>query len=126
MSMKISLADDNVHMRNIIRQMIKNSLPVSTTLYEYGNGYDLINDLNLVHPDIIILDIRMKKMDGLTALREIKASSPSLPVILITQFDIDEYAGSASEAGAAAIINKSDLQMLITFLGNYLPNNIRV
>ncbi|NUM71609.1 MAG: response regulator transcription factor [Ignavibacteriaceae bacterium] len=123
--MRISIAEDNIHMRNIIRKMIENHFPVSIAVSEFGNGYDLIAALPSSPPDLVIMDIRMKKMDGLTALREIKMCRPELPVLLITQFETEEYSESASELGAAALINKSELHSLIEFITRFYSRENR-
>lgn len=67
-------------------------------------------------PDLILMDIQMKQMDGLEATREIKTSYPKARVFMVSQWDSQALREAASEAGAEGYINKADLLPLVEII----------
>jgi DNA-binding NarL/FixJ family response regulator len=64
-------------------------------------------------PDVVVLDLSMPVMNGLEAARELKRLSPSLPLIMFTNFNMPELTNQALAAGVRAIVSKSELAGLI-------------
>src|SRR5206468_758309 len=59
-----------------------------------------------LHPDVVLMDIRMPEMDGLEATRRIAASGTAAKVIILTTFDLDEYVYGALRSGASGFLVK--------------------
>jgi DNA-binding NarL/FixJ family response regulator len=59
-------------------------------------------------PDVVLMDIRMPGMDGLTATRQLLAAQPQTRVVVLTTFDIDEYVFEALRSGASAFLLKDE------------------
>jgi DNA-binding NarL/FixJ family response regulator len=103
----VVLADDQALLRAGLRALLDNE-PDITVLGEAGDGQaavDLVRDL---HPDVVLMDIRMPGTDGLEATRRI-AAEPSLAgtrVVVLTTFDLDEYVFEAIRAGASGFLVK--------------------
>ncbi|KZE90553.1 response regulator transcription factor [Microbacterium sp. TNHR37B] len=74
---------------------------------EAGNGVDAIAAVARTRPDVVLMDVRMPVMDGLTATGVIAERHPGARVIVLTTFDLDEYAFGALRVGASAFLLKS-------------------
>lgn len=74
---------------------------------EAADGYEAVQQAAQLEPDIILMDVRMPGMDGIQATREIIDSGLRSRVIVLTTFDLDEYAFGALRAGASAFLVKT-------------------
>jgi DNA-binding NarL/FixJ family response regulator len=78
-----------------------------------ANGGDAMWEISLHHPDVVLLDIRMPDVDGLTILNEVRATRDPPAVAMLTTFDADEYIEAALQAGASGFLLKdTDPQQL--------------
>ena len=73
---------------------------------EASDGRAALEVLRSTSADVVLMDVRMPKMDGIEATRHICAAPDSPKVIILTTFDLDEYAFSALKAGAAGFLLK--------------------
>jgi DNA-binding NarL/FixJ family response regulator len=71
------------------------------------DGYEAIEYTERLNPDIILMDIRMPRMDGVEATKIIIEKHPGIKIMILTTFDDDEYAYNALSAGAMGFILKS-------------------
>ena len=71
-----------------------------------ADGDEAIAVVQRLHPDIVLLDIRMPRIDGLEAARRILDGNTSTKVVMLTTFDVDEYVFRAVEAGASGFLLK--------------------
>jgi DNA-binding NarL/FixJ family response regulator len=83
-----------------------------------GNGEEALARNRVLHPDVVLMDVRMPKMNGIDATRELTrpTGAANVPrVIMLTTFDIDEYVYAALEAGASGFLLKdADAPELVT------------
>jgi DNA-binding NtrC family response regulator len=100
---KILVVDDEVKLRNILKIML--SLH-GHQVDEAGNGREALEKMGAIAYDLIISDIRMPEMDGLTFLDQLKENEISCPVIIITAFATVESAVEAMKRGAIDYITK--------------------
>jgi DNA-binding NarL/FixJ family response regulator len=78
-----------------------------------ANGGDAMWEISLHYPDVVLLDIRMPDVDGLTVLNEVRAMRDPPAVAMLTTFDADEYIEAALQAGASGFLLKdTDPQQL--------------
>lgn len=99
----ILVADDEAPMRaNIIELLSDEGLQ----FLEASNGQSAVDLASAHHPDLVLLDIKMPKMNGLEALRRIKEQLPEVPVIVFTAFGINDYPIEAMKSGAFDYIEK--------------------
>lgn len=87
--------------------MILNSQPDMSVVWQAANGADAVSCHDANRPDILLMDIQMPVMDGLSATRQLIAQDTPSRLIVLTTFDTDEYVLSAIEAGAAGFLIKS-------------------
>jgi DNA-binding NarL/FixJ family response regulator len=87
--------------------MILESEPDIEVCCEVEEGEKAAEAVMANRPDVVLMDIRMPGMDGLTATREVLASDPDAKVVILTTFDLDEYVYGALRAGASGFLLKS-------------------
>ncbi|QIA08166.1 response regulator transcription factor [Draconibacterium halophilum] len=106
MNIRIIIADDHQLFIDGIKSILANELDISI-IAEASNGLELINLLDSgKHPDIIITDIRMPVMDGISATKIISKNHPKIPILALTMFDQNADVYEMLEAGAKGYITK--------------------
>ena len=103
--MKIVLVDDQELLRMGFR-LVLNSQPDMEVVAEAGDGREAIALVAEHAPDIVLMDVRMPEVDGVAATREIVGSGSAARIIILTTFDLDEYAYAALRAGASGFLLK--------------------
>ncbi len=107
MTISVALADDQALVRMGLRVLIESEDDL-VLAGEADNGRDAVSLIRRVRPDVVLMDIRMPDLDGISALRQITAD-PALSVvrvIMLTTFELDEYVFDALQAGAAGFLIK--------------------
>lgn len=79
-------------------------------------GGQAVREIALLKPDVVLLDIRMPDVDGLTILRQVRATSNPPTIAILTTFDSDEYIATALRSGAAGFILKDTDPVQLTQL----------
>ena len=101
----IMLVDDQELLRMGFR-MVLDSQDDLEVVAEAGDGREAVSLAARHTPDIVLMDIRMPDVDGVAATREIIASGSASRIIILTTFDLDEYAYAALRAGASGFLLK--------------------
>jgi DNA-binding NarL/FixJ family response regulator len=101
----ILLADDQELLRMGFRLVLE-AQPDLEVAGEAGDGEQAVDLVAQLDPDIVLMDVRMPIMDGVEATRRIVAAGARSRVIILTTFDLDEYAYSALRAGASGFLLK--------------------
>jgi DNA-binding NarL/FixJ family response regulator len=105
MPIRVMLVDDQVLLRTGFR-MVLAAQPDMEVVAEAGDGVEALQALRSAEVDVILMDVRMPKLDGVEATRRI-CSEPDPPkVLILTTFDLDEYAFSGLKAGASGFMLK--------------------
>jgi DNA-binding NarL/FixJ family response regulator len=102
---RVLLVDDQALFRAGIRMLIS-SQPDMEVVAEAGNGQEALAAVAQAMPDVVLMDIRMPVMDGLTATAEILRSPEAPKVVMLTTFDLDEAAARAIRQGASGFLLK--------------------
>lgn len=108
-SMKILIVEDNAPMRRMIRSLVE---PFAEEVFDCDDGETAISEYKNHLPDWVLMDINLKKMDGITATRNICKEFPKAKIMIVTNFDDWSYRQSAKEAGAIKYLVKDDLYLL--------------
>lgn len=103
---KILLAEDHVIVREGTRQLIQRE-PDMEVVGEAGDGEEAIDLTNKLHPNVVIMDIAMPRLNGIEATKQIKALHPAISVLILTAYDNDQYIFAILEAGAAGYLLKN-------------------
>ncbi|MFB7109555.1 response regulator [Streptomyces sp. NPDC056190] len=105
MTIRVMLVDDQVLLRTGFR-MVLAAQPDMEVVAEAGDGVEALQVLRATAVDVVLMDVRMPKLDGVEATRRI-CSEPDPPkVLILTTFDLDEYAFSGLKAGASGFMLK--------------------
>ena len=102
---RVALVDDQELLRLGFRMILDTTEDI-TVVGEAGNGKRAVELVSTSHPDVVLMDIRMPVMDGIEATRQIVALDPAVRVLVLTTFDLDEYAFGALRAGASGFLLK--------------------
>jgi CheY-like chemotaxis protein len=112
-NMKILIVEDNASVRRLIRRAIAD---LADEVIEREDGSEALEVYRAHHPDIVLMDVKMPRMDGLRATRVLLEYDPSAKVIIVTDYNDDEIRAAAREAGACAFALKHDLTDLEALL----------
>lgn len=102
---KVMCVDDQVLLKEALLFMLAKDEAI-TTIDGGGNGYDAIENCQQHRPDVILMDIRMPRLDGIEATKRIKALCPSVKVIILTTFEEEDSVFRAIEHSADGFIVK--------------------
>lgn len=102
---RVLLVDDQEVVREGVRSLIATN-PELTVVGECTDGDDVIDQIARCQPDVVVMDIRMKRVDGATATVAVR-SIDGPPVLVLTTFDDDDTLAAALRAGAAGFVLKS-------------------
>jgi DNA-binding NarL/FixJ family response regulator len=101
----ILIADDQELLRMGFR-MVLDAQPDLEVVGEVADGAQAVDFVSARPPDVVLMDVRMPNVDGVEATRRIVASGSRARVIILTTFDLDEYAYAALRAGASGFLLK--------------------
>jgi DNA-binding NarL/FixJ family response regulator len=104
-SISVLLADDQPLLRRGFRMIIEAEDDLTVT-GEAGDGREAVECARRNPPDVVLMDIRMPGTDGIEATRCIVAANPAVRVLVLTTFDLDEYAFGALRVGASGFLLK--------------------
>ncbi len=102
----VLLVDDQALLRMGFRLVIESEGDLDV-VGEASDGAVALEQVAALAPDVVLMDIRMPGMDGIEATRRIVAEHPSARVLVLTTFDVDEYAFAALRAGASGFLLKN-------------------
>ncbi|MCB5108636.1 response regulator transcription factor [Streptococcus mutans] len=102
---KVLIADD--------QELIRESLKIVLSSYKdievvdaVDDGFAILESMKKVQPDLVLMDIRMPKMDGVLCTKAVKENYPNVKVIILTTFDDDDFIFKALQYGASGYILK--------------------
>ncbi|WP_138443607.1 response regulator transcription factor [Sinomonas susongensis] len=103
----MALVDDQQLVRGGFRMLI-DSQPDLSVVAEAGDGLEALRVLQRTGADVVLMDVRMPRLDGIETTRRLLAAAPvpAPKVVVLTTFDLDEYALSAIRAGASGFLLK--------------------
>ncbi|MER6941291.1 response regulator transcription factor, partial [Nocardioides sp. NPDC000441] len=102
---RVAIVDDQELMRSALRMMVE-SQPDLELAGEAADGHEALALVRTKRVDVVLMDLRMPRLDGIQATAAITEEQPDTRVIVLTTFDLDEYAFAAIRAGAAAFLLK--------------------
>ena len=102
---RVAIVDDQELMRNALRMMVE-SQPDLRLVGEASDGIEALAIVRSRRVDVMLMDLRMPRMDGITATAQVTGEVPHTRIVALTTFDLDEYAFPAIRAGASGFLLK--------------------
>ena len=102
---KVLIADDQELIRESLKIVLQTKENIEVT-DAVENGQEVIKSIRKKLPDVILMDVRMPKMDGVQCTKIIKENYPAIKIIILTTFDDDEYVYNALKYGASGYLLK--------------------
>jgi DNA-binding NarL/FixJ family response regulator len=107
MTIRVLVVDDQSMVRAGFRLLLANEADIDVVA-EAADGLDAVSQARRHHPDVVLMDVRMPRLDGLEATRRILAAEPAARILILTTFNLDEYVYEALAAGASGFVLKDD------------------
>jgi DNA-binding NarL/FixJ family response regulator len=107
-TIRLLLVDDHPVVRDGLAAMLATQ-PDFSVIGEAGTGAEAVEQAALLHPDVVLMDLEMpdpKGIDGIEAIRRLRAADPATQVVVLTAFDTDERILGALQAGAQGYLLK--------------------
>ncbi len=102
---RVLLVDDQTLMRQGLKTLLELE-PGISVVGEARDGIEALNQVQALNPEVVLMDVRMPRKDGVQATREIRTRFPKTQVIILTTFDDDEYVFDGLRAGAVGYLLK--------------------
>ena len=113
---RVLLVDDQELVRTGLRGILRETFGFQI-VGECANGSSVVASVETLHPDVVLMDVRMPVVDGVEATRQLVDGGADVPVLVLTTFDDDEILAAALRAGAAGFVLKDvpaeDLQRAV-------------
>lgn len=106
MSITILLAEDHKIVREGTRQLLEQSADMRV-IGEASDGLEAVRLADEIHPDVIVMDVRLPRLNGIEATRTITARLPKIKVLILSAYDDDSYVFPLLEAGASGYLLKT-------------------
>ena len=102
---RVVIADDQAMVRAGFSALL-NAQPDIEVVGLAADGEECVRVVGELAPDVVLMDVRMPVLDGISATRELTASAPATRILMLTTFDVDDYVFDALSAGAAGFLLK--------------------
>jgi DNA-binding NarL/FixJ family response regulator len=102
---RVLVVDDDALMRAGLRGILSNDQAIEV-VGEAADGRDAIYRTRLLRPDVVLMDVRMPDLDGISATRKLLDAFPETRVVILTTFEQDDYIFGALRAGASGFLLK--------------------
>jgi len=121
---QVMIADDQL----IVREGLKKILSLDDEIKvvcEAANGYEILDQLTKYTVDVILMDVRMPKMDGIEATAQIKKLYPNVKIIILTTFNEEQYLFDGIKNGISGYILKgSDVDFIVRSIKDVFANRM--
>lgn len=102
---KILIVENNVFYRQLLKETLYSRFP-SMEILEATDGEEALQKMQTFHPDLIFMDIKLPGMNGLEVTKKIKDQYPTLPIVILTAYDLPEYREAAVQYKADYFLAK--------------------
>jgi DNA-binding NarL/FixJ family response regulator len=107
MKVRMLLVDDHALVRSGIRVLLENT-PDFEIVGEVGDGRKALQACHELHPDVVLTDVEMSSLNGITAARQIHAELPEVKIIMLSMHDDPTYFSESLKAGASGYVLKGE------------------
>lgn len=118
--MKLLLVDDNERIRSVMRNICSASFD---EVIECKDGNEAVEVFDKTLPDWVVMDIKMKEMDGIEATEKILLQHPEAKVIIVSQYNDESTIDAAKNAGAVEFVSKENLYKVVEVIQRFNSDN---
>lgn len=111
--MNILIVDDSAKVRHMIKEILADSV---NEIYECSDGLFAVESYQKFKPDLVLMDIKMKKLNGLIATKRILELDFKAKVIIVSNYDDEQIKEEARSAGAINYFTKEEIYMLPEYI----------
>jgi len=104
--MKLLIVDDHASFRRLIGDVLAS---ISLEIYECSDGQHTLHAYELHRPDVVLMDVAMRSVNGITATASLVAAHPEARVVMVTNYDEMDLRDAARAAGACGYVVKDNL-----------------
>jgi len=108
-NIKVFIVDDHPVVRLGLRTMLESEENISVVGMA-GTAQEAISEVQRLHPDVVLMDLRMPEMEGTEAIAELRRVQPDVRILVLTNYESDEYISRALQAGALGYLLKNTPQ----------------
>jgi DNA-binding NarL/FixJ family response regulator len=109
---RILIADDHEVVRKGFCSLLR-SREDFEVVGEASNGQEAVDKTLQLNPDLVVLDVSMPRLDGISAAKQIKKNRPGIPILILSMHEGREVVRAAQSAGARAFVTKSDVSVVL-------------
>jgi CheY-like chemotaxis protein len=113
--MTFLIVEDNAGIRRVLRRILAGT---ASAIWECADGSEALAAYEEYRPDIVLMDVRMPHVDGLTATRQIRGYDPSARIIVVTDYLDEDMKTAALEAGARESVLKQEISNLLEIVSS--------
>jgi CheY-like chemotaxis protein len=118
--LNLLIVDDNAAVRRLIADVV---MPLGCEIRECADGAEALAAYHSQRPDLVLMDIRMDGMDGIEATRRIIAADPTAKIVIVTDYDDEEFRQTAIQEGACGYALKDNLLDLVRLMEEIAQND---
>jgi CheY-like chemotaxis protein len=113
----ILIVENNSAVRSLVREIVT---PGAGLVYECADGRDALAAYVAHRPDLVLMDIAMPGLDGISATLQIRRADPAARVVIVTNHDLQELRDAATRAGTSGYVLKTNLLELRTVVAAFM------
>jgi two-component system response regulator HydG len=121
--MKLLIVEDSPSVRRLIRSIVAT---LADEIYECEDGETALAAYQTHYPDVVLMDIELGQVDGITATRQITTADPAAYVIIVTDYDETDLREAALQAGARGYGLKENLLEMRRLLADQYPKKRKI
>lgn len=116
--MKIMIVEDHAEMRRMLRSIVADSVSEPLHVIECASGEEAVDQYSTEHPDCVLMDFQLGKMNGFEAIEIIRAHDKSAFVVMVTGHDSPGFKRRAKQLHLNGFVSKENLAEIPTLLQN--------
>jgi CheY-like chemotaxis protein len=122
--LKVLIVEDSTLFRQLFKETLHDRFP-SIEIYEAVDGEEALQKIEVLHPNLIFMDIRLPGENGLELTKKVKTRYPNIIVIILTGYDLPEYREASPQyADHFFSRNSSTTENIFTLLESILPTRV--
>ncbi len=115
------IVDDHADMRRLLRRIVSGTPEGTNEIIECFDGDEAVEQFSFHNPDVVLMDIQLKTMNGFDAAEKILHDEPNAKIFFVTSYDTPEFRARAAVVKAKGFISKKNLSELNHIIQTTLP-----